>query len=131
MILLFEASLRDDTMEELLEIAEEEAGAPPDPAVVTLVNGTLEHLEELDAIISAYSPKRALSRIPKLLLAILRIALYEIRYDSSMPTNAAISEAVLLTEEFSYFEEDTRFVNGLLGKYARDAASVDSTESAP
>ena len=84
-----------------------------------MVDGTLAHREEIDAIIQKYSPKRSISRIAKLSLTILRLAVYEILYDDLTPTNAAISEALLLAENYSYNTEDIRFINGLLGAYAR------------
>lgn len=120
MKLLFEASLRDDPIELLYQIAEEIDEITVNDEVKSLVNGTLAHREELDALIQEYSPKRSIQRIPKLNLAVLRLALYEILYDSRIPMNAAISEAVLLTEAYTYYPEDVRFVNGLLGAYARN-----------
>ena len=86
-----------------------------------LVDGTLAHAEELDGIIAQYSKTRALNRIPKLNVAILRIALYEILYDDGTPQNAAINEAVELAKNYTY-QEDVGFINGLLGAYARDHA---------
>ncbi len=116
--LIFEKLLRNDPIETLYEIAEDIDEIIVNDAVKELVNGTLAHAEELDGIIQQYSKSRALARIPKINLAILRIALYEIRYDDGTPQNAAISEAVNLAKQYTY-EEDARFINGLLGAYAR------------
>ena len=129
MKLLFEASLRDDTMETLYGIAEEIEEITVNEAVRALVDGTLAHMDELDALIQRYSPKRSISRIPKLTLAILRLALFEILYDPMTPVNAAISEAVLLAQAYTYYEEDVRFINGLLGAFARDRAAEDGSTS--
>lgn len=129
MKLLFETSMRDDPIETLYEIAEEIDEITVNDAVRTLVDGTLAHQDELDELIQKYSPKRALKRIPKLTLSILRLAIFEIQYDEKTPTNAAISEAILLAENYSYYEEDVRFINGLLGAYARDLNAQDSEQS--
>ena len=94
-----------------------------------MVDGTLAHAEELDGIIEKYSKTRALNRIPKLNLAILRIALYEILYDEGTPQNAAINEAVELAKNYTY-QEDVSFINGLLGAYARDHAEPQKAENA-
>ena len=75
--------------------------------------------EELDRIISGYSKSRSLARISKLNLAILRIALYESIYDENTPMNAAISEAIKLSMTYTY-QEDTSFINGVLGAFSRD-----------
>lgn len=130
MKLLFESSLRDDPIEDLYTIAEEIEEIIINEDVRMLVDGTLAHREELDALIQEYSPKRSVSRIPKLELAILRLALFEIMYDDGTPANAAISEAVQLAEAYTYYKEDIRFINGLLGAYARDhITETDSTAS--
>lgn len=129
MKLLFETSMRDDSIDTLYEIAEEIDEITVNDAVRTLVDGTLAHLDELDELIQKYSPKRNIKRIPKLTLSILRLAMFEIQYDDKTPTNAAISEAILLAENYSYYEEDVRFINGLLGAYARDLNAPDSAES--
>ena len=93
--------------------------------VKEIVNGVLEHKEEIDNIISLYSTKRTISRIPKVSLAILRIAVYEALYDELTPVNAAISEAVLLSQAFSY-KEDTGFVNGVLSSFAKNISEEKS-----
>ncbi len=119
MKLLFETTLRDDPVEALYEIAEEIDEIIVNDEVRALVDGTLAHQAEIDAIIQKYSPKRSISRIAKLSLSIMRLAVYEILYDDLTPTNAAISESLLLAENYSNNTEDIRFINGLLGAYAR------------
>jgi N utilization substance protein B len=129
MKLLFETSMRDDPIETLYGIAEEIDEIIVNDEVRALVDGTLAHQDEFDALIQKYSPKRSISRIPKLTLTIIRLAMYEIMYDEGTPTNAAISEAVQLAENYTYYEEDVRFLNGLLGAYARDLGQKDSAGS--
>ena len=119
MKLLFETTLRDDPVETLYEIAEEIDEIIVNDDVRALVDGTLAHQDEIDAIIQKYSPKRSISRIAKLSLSIMRLAVYEILYDDLTPTNAAISEALLIAENYSNNTEDIRFITGLLGAYAR------------
>ena len=117
--LVFEQLLRDDDIQELYEIAEEIDEITVNDEVKKIVEGTISHAEELDGIISGYSKSRSISRISKLNLAILRIALYESIYDDNTPMNAAISEAIKLSMMYTY-QEDTSFINGLLGAFSRD-----------
>ena len=117
--LVFEQLLRDDDIKELYEIAEEIDEITVNDEVKKIVEGTLEHASELDEIISKYSKSRSISRISKLNLAILRIALYESLYDDNTPMNAAISEAIKLSMMYTY-QEDTAFINGVLGAFSRD-----------
>lgn len=117
--LVFEQLLRDDDIQELYDIAEEIDEITVNDEVKKIVEGTLEHAEELDGIISGYSKSRSIARISKLNLAILRIALYESIYDDNTPMNAAISEAIRLSMNYTY-QEDTSFINGVLGAFSRD-----------
>lgn len=113
-ILIYEKLLRDDPIQELYETAE----ITVNDSVKILVESVLEKAEELDGKISNYSTTRSLTRIPKINLAILRIAFYEILYDDLTPVNAAINEAVLLSQAYSY-KEDTAFINGVLSSFAK------------
>ena len=117
--LVFEQLLRDDDIQELYAIAEEIDEITVNDEVKEIVEGTLAHAAELDDIISGYSKTRSLSRISKLNLAILRIAIYESLYDDKTPINAAISEAINLSMMYTY-QEDTSFINGVLGAFSKD-----------
>ena len=125
--ILFEMQFQNDTAEELFQVAEEADLLPITDAVKEMVNGVVALEAELDEIISAYSTKRVINRIPKINLSILRLALYEIRYDAQMPMNAAIAEAISLAKAYGY-QEDISFINGVLGNYARDHAKDTGTE---
>ena len=48
---------------------------------------------------------------------IIRLALYEIKFDESVPTGVAINEAVELAKKFGQ-DESPAFVNGVLAKFA-------------
>lgn len=117
--LVFEQLLRDDDIGVLYEIAEEVDEITVNDEVKKLVEGTLKYRDELDEIISKYSKSRNISRISKLNIAILRIALYEAIYEENTPMNAAISEAIKLSMVYTY-HEDTSFINGVLGAFSRD-----------
>ncbi len=123
-IIIFEKSLRDDSVEELYDLAEEVEGLEINDKVKEIVSGVSEHEAELDDIISKYSTKRALSRIPRVSMSILKIAVYEALYDDMTPLNAAINEAVLLSQAYSY-KEDTSFVNGVLSSFAKNISGEE------
>lgn len=127
--LVFEQLLRDDDIQELYDIAEEIDEINVNEDVKKIVEGTMAHAEELDGIISGYSKSRSISRISKLNLAILRIALYEAIYDENTPVNAAISEAINLSMVYSY-KEDTSFINGVLGAFSRDRQNDEAIANA-
>ena len=87
--------------------------------VYDLVAGAVSHSQELDAIISTYSPKREIERLPGISLAILRLALYESLYCLDTPISVIINEAVDMAKRFSNVS-DSKFINGLLGAYSRE-----------
>ncbi len=117
-LILFESSLRDDSPEELYRAAEEVGEIEVNEHVRSLVEGVLSEADELDEIIGSYSPKRAVSRIPRINLILLRMAIYEIRNLPQIPVNVAVSEAVGISQKYTY-QEDTAFINGVLGAYTR------------
>ncbi len=127
--LIFEQLLRDDNIQELYDIADEIDEITVNDDVKKIVEGTLEHAGEIDMIISGYSKSRSISRISKLNLAILRIALYEAVYDENTTVNAAISEAINLSMVYAY-KEDTSFINGVLGAFSRDRQKNEAVENA-
>lgn len=117
-LILFEASLRDDAPEVLYRAAEEVGEIEVNDHVRRFVEGVLSQAEELDTIIGSYSPRRAVPRIPRINLILLRMAIYEIRNMPQTPVNVAVSEAVGISQKYTY-QEDTAFINGVLGAYTR------------
>jgi N utilization substance protein B len=78
-----------------------------------------DKLPEIDEDINKETTGWNTSRIAKVDLAIIRLALYEIRYDDSVPTGVAINEAVELAKKFGQ-DGSASFVNGVLAKFAKD-----------
>jgi N utilization substance protein B len=86
-----------------------------------IVEGVVEHREELDETIRRYADRWALERMPIVDRNLLRIGIYELLYHLDVPTGAVINEAVELAKLLST-EDSGRFVNGLLGRVARENA---------
>ncbi|MDE6149377.1 MAG: transcription antitermination factor NusB [Ruminococcus sp.] len=127
LILTFEKLFRDDSLEEIFETASEAEGVIINSEVKALVSGIIEKSDEIDRIISKYSDKRAVERIPKINLAVLRLAIYEALYDEKVPVNVAISEAVFLAGKYA-LDPDVSFVNGVLGSYFRSEGAPQNNE---
>ena len=85
--------------------------------ILSEVEGVHEHMEEIDAIIEQSATGWDLGRMNKVELAILRLAVYEMKYGET-PVGVAINEAVELAKKFSS-DEAPAFVNGVLGKAAK------------
>lgn len=110
----------NDDIYELFETAAEslEDFSVSDYAKKTVI-GVESHKDELDAIIEKYLKAGwKLSRIPKVALAIMRIAIYEMKYEKTVPISVSINEAVELTKKYTI--NDSGFVNGILGAVSRN-----------
>lgn len=117
-ILIFEKMFRSDTVDEIVELADNIDDLKINSDVINIFSETVNKAVELDNIITKFSEKRSVDRIPKVNHAILRLALYEAIYDERVPQNVAINEAVLLAKKFAQ-EPDVAFINGVLGAYSR------------
>ena len=117
-ILSFEKLFRDDSADEIIDLAKELGDITVNDEVIHNFKGIIEKADELDAVIAKFSDKRTIDRIPKINLALLRLAIYEARYDDKVPINVAISEAVALAGKYAQ-EADIAFINGVLGAYSR------------
>jgi transcription antitermination protein NusB len=84
-----------------------------------LVEGVSEHLPEIDLLLEEHSEGWTVARMSALDRTILRVAIHELRHRPDVPSSVAISEAVQAATALSA-EGAPRFVNGILGKIARD-----------
>ncbi len=83
-----------------------------------IVDGVIDHRDDIDEQIATYSRDWTVARMPAVDRAVLRIAIWEILYNDEVPAAVAIDEAVTLAKEFST-DESGSFVNGVLGRVAR------------
>lgn len=77
-----------------------------------------EKLPEIDAAINDKTSGWDTTRMAKVDLTIIRLAVYEIKYDDAVPTGVAINEAVELAKMFGQ-DGSPAFVNGVLAKFAQ------------
>ncbi|MEO0061158.1 MAG: hypothetical protein RL343_776 [Actinomycetota bacterium] len=82
-----------------------------------IVQGVVDHHEEIDDLLETYSQGWALDRMPNLDRAILRVAVWEILHNPDVPDAVAVNEAVEMAKEFST-DDSGSFVNGLLSRIA-------------
>ena len=94
-----------------------EEGSPEPGTIRTRLDLILPHLSEIDKIIENAASGWKFSRIGKIELMLLRIALFEIIYDDDVPNKAAINEAVELSKQYGSDDKAYGFVNGVLGQY--------------
>lgn len=82
---------------------------------VELIGGVLEKREILDSIIRELVENWEFSRIAKVELAMLRVALFELKYRLDVPPVVIIDETLEISRDFSS-EDSRKFLNGVLDK---------------
>jgi N utilization substance protein B len=80
-----------------------------------IVQGIVDHHDEIDDLLETYSQGWSLDRMPHLDRAILRVAVWEILFNPEVPDGVAVNEAVELAKELST-DDSGAFVNGLLSR---------------
>ena len=116
--LVFEKCFTDEGVESILELAKECREFEVTDYINTVFNGVYDNLEEIDDVISKYSTGWKIERISKVALAILRVAIFEIKYMNDIPNSVSANEAVELAKEYG-LAEDASYINGLLGSFIR------------
>ena len=97
---------------------EENSASEKDIAYITGKLGKIaEKLSQIDAMINETAKGWSTDRMGKVDLAIIRLAVYEIKFDEEVPTGVAINEAVELAKKFGQ-DGSAGFVNGVLAKFA-------------
>ena len=131
--MLFQADVRGDALDSV--VASEATRASSEPDRLTswmyareIVDGVVDHREEIDELIATYSQGWSIDRMPNVDRAILRLASWEILHNPDVPVEVAIDEAIELAKEYST-EDSSRFVNGVLGQVAKQAAPRDASKA--
>lgn len=122
-ILVFEKEFNKNSLEEVLSLAEEVRDIKADDYIKSVFFGVFENIDELDNIISECAVGWKISRITKTALAVLRVALFEIKHLDDIPVSVSINEAVEITKKYAT-KEDASFVNGILSTVAKSCDNV-------
>ncbi len=120
MKILYQFQMRNDDLEEQLDVflseSEQLQGAEKE-YFLDVVRGTMINSKEIDMLIEAHAKGWSLARMPKVDLAIMRLAIYELQYRKDIPWNVSINEAIELAKKYGG-EQSKTFINGILGKVA-------------
>ena len=122
-VLIFEKLFSNLDAQELIELYDENFEEPVCAYTKRLSQSVSEHTQEIDSVIAAFSSGWKVSRISKVDLAVLRLAVYEIAHVDEVPGEVCVNEAVELTKKYAA-PSDASFVNGVLGAYLRSETNV-------
>ncbi|MBR5127914.1 MAG: transcription antitermination factor NusB [Roseburia sp.] len=85
--------------------------------IVNKFRSIVGKLEEIDTAIGEASKGWKVSRMAKVDLALIRLAVYEMKYEEDIPVKVAINEAIELAKQYGT-DDSPAFVNGVLAKLA-------------
>ena len=85
----------------------------------SLLTGILQQKDDLNALIVRYAPEWPLEQITTVDRNVLRIGIYELKHDTTIPPKVAINEAIELAKAFGGASSG-KFINGVLGSIYRD-----------
>lgn len=102
-----------------------EAGKDDKDYIEKVCPGVTQKEEEIDLIIKKYLKNWTIDRINRVSLAAMRLCIYEILYMEEIPLKVSVSETVEIVKKYAG-EEDSKFVNGLMGEYIRK--EINNTE---
>jgi transcription antitermination protein NusB len=95
-----------------------------------LLSGTLARQAAIDEAIAAAAPEWPLAQMARIDKNTLRLAIYEILYNTAVPAKVAINEAVELAKQFGG-DASSRFVNGVLGAIYTTSQQSAGSPAAP
>lgn len=118
-IILFEKSFNEDmAIDEIVKVAIESEVIEQDKFMDKILKNAEDNLTEIDTAIEKNLKGWSKSRISKVSLALLRMAISEMNYVDDVPVGVSINEAVEICKIYGS-DEDKSFVNGVLGSVAR------------
>ena len=119
-LVLFEKIFSDDlTINEIIGTAEDSELIKINLFAKTLLNAFENNADSIDKLIVENARGWAIQRLPKVSLAVLRLAIGEMLYVEDVPCGVSVNEAVELVKKYGT-TEDAAFVNGILGTIAKD-----------
>jgi len=123
--ILFQADVRGDEPGVILAAEAQRAASEPAREASWLyareiVDGVIDHIQEIDELIATHSKDWKIERMPAVDRALLRMGVWELLHNDEVPTAVVIDEAVELAKEFST-DDSGSFVHGVLARVSRSA----------
>ncbi|MEE1187282.1 MAG: transcription antitermination factor NusB [Acutalibacteraceae bacterium] len=117
-LIIFEKQLNNDDIEYIINNAIETGIYEENDFSKKEILGTFSNLQTIDDTISQNLKNWSISRLSKVSLAVLRLAVYEIIFEKEIPNSVSINEAVELAKKYGA-EDDAKYVNGVLGSIVK------------
>jgi N utilization substance protein B len=117
--LLYALDMNPIKIQETLQLSRENSRSAEHVRIFAeeLAAGVMANLDEIDKLIAGTSKNWAISRMAKVDLNILRLAVFELVFRSDIPRNVTINEAIEVAKKFGT-EDSPAFINGILDEIA-------------
>ena len=126
--LLFETEFKDgEDVKSVYALSCENREIPEDEYIKRAYFGVCENKEQIDTLIGKHARGWKTSRLSKLSRSVLRLSVYEMLFEESIPKSVSINEAVELTKKFDD-PKAKAFVNGVLNSVKNELESSDNNE---
>lgn len=118
-----------EPIDEIIEknISQMAGGLEDTEFIFKLARGVIEHIKDLDELITEIAPEWPVAQIPLVDRNVLRIGIYELKYEKDIPPKVAINEAVELAKTFAG-ESAGKFINGVLGTLYKKMHPEENTQ---
>lgn len=111
---IFEKSFNENaSFQEIIDGAQECELVKINGFAGSLLKIVEENLDKIDETIGESLVNWSLQRLPKVSLAVLRLAVAEILFNEDVPVSVSVNEAVEIAKTFGS-EEDASYINGVL-----------------
>jgi N utilization substance protein B len=96
----------------------------------SLLDGTVSHRDEIDGRLATTAANWTIARMAAVDRNVLRLAAYELTFDTQTPVNVVIDEAIEIVRRYST-EDSTKFVNGILDKLKSLRPRENDSQASP
>lgn len=118
-LVLFSSAFGGENIQESIDMSREMEEYALDAFGEKTVQDYCAHAQEVDKLIQERLQGWTFQRLPKVSLALLRLAVSEMLYGEEKLPGVTINEVVELAKKYGG-EDDYQFINGLLGKLVKD-----------
>lgn len=117
---LYEKDILGDSLGEIIKVRSTSLASPPlSDFALKLLFGFETNRSKIDEMIAKYADNWSIDRMPIVDRNIIRIGVYEMLFEETIPIRVSINEAVELAKLFGS-EDSSKFVNGILGRIAKE-----------
>ena len=108
----------DSAVSEIVKKAEENDLIKLNGFARELLSKDEQNADEIDEIIASKAEGGQLSRLPRVSLAVMRLAVTEMKFSDEIPDGVAVNEAVEIAKKYGT-PDDASYINGVLGSVSR------------